>query len=494
LAESKQHSIGLVVVAIAVGAALLLAGCRPTTTPVAPTNGMPGTAERATLRVLVIDDPDGAAILEEHWRARASDEELIVRTAASRDLADARRLSADVVIYPARFMGELVERELIQPLPAHVLQSSGSDDSAHMAIALDQLLPTVRQCEASWGRTPYAVTLGSPQFVLLYRPDVFARLNLAPPQTWAELEAAAEQLADRDALGELAPAEDRPWHALLEPTADGWAGATLLARSASSLRSEQQLYTLFDIDDMSARIASPAMVEAAAAMARTAALSQVDSLKRLTPGEVRRAFFAGEAAMAITWPSAAEAGDTRVSVAFAELPGSDRLYSFQDERWIDKPEGADRRASLCAIAGSMASVTREARRSRAAFQFLAWLQSDDAAPVLGPASDQTTLFTFEHLAQPQVWTGESASGAAAAQYAAVAESAFTRPVWTAAVRVPGVDAYLAALDAAVVKTLENPDQAQAALDEAARQWNAITERYDLNRHRRAYQRSLGSDY
>ena len=470
---------------------LLLLGCRPT----GPTNeAQPGTsaAEKTSLRVLVIDDSDLAGVIRQQWQTRSIDDELEVRTASREELQSARRLSADVVVFPSPWMGELVERELIQPIPETMLQPAGENPPL---LKLDDLLPTVRQCDVSWGRKVYAVTLGSPQMVLLYRPDLFEKLQLSPPATWAEYQAAVVKLADRKALGELAPAADKPWHAALESTAAGWAGVTLLARAASAVRSEGQMYAIFDPDQMSARIASPPFVAAAREMAAALQTSEAAD-RKLSPEDVRKAFFAGECGMAITWPSAAGDGDmeSKVQVAFAELPGRAEAFSYKTSEWVKKAAGVNTRTSLCGVSGRLAAVTREARRSRYAFQLLAWLSSSETAQAMGRTSPHTTLFRRPQLSNPAPWLGDGVSGEAGAQYAQVVESSFSRAGWMPIVRLPGVDAYQAALDAAVWKAISDPDQSSEALTTAAQEWDGITKSRNLSQQRRAYQRSLGNDF
>lgn len=470
----------------------LLAGCGPTATPPGGTATPPGE-DKAVLRVLVIDDEELASSIGEQWKVRATEETIEVRTAASKELAEVRRLSADVVVFPARWMGELAERDLIQPIPETMLPTAMPSDHGSPRILVNDLLPTVRQCDLSWGRKLYAVTLGSPQLVLLYRPDLFEKLGLRPPTTWEEYQAAVIKLADRAALGDLAAAEGYTWHAALEPTADGWAGIALQARAASAIRAEGQLYALFDVDNMSARVASPPLVRAAQEMAAAAAASGATE-RRLTPAEVRTAFFSGECGMAITWPSGAGEKESKVPVAFAELPGRAETFSFKSNEWTKKGKDVDPRTSLCAVSGRLAAVTREARRSRSAFALLAWLGGDEAAGVLGARNEHTTLFTRTQLANPAPWVGEGTSQAAGENYAEVAQSAFSRAIWTPVVRMPGVDAYHAALDTAVVESLANPEQAEQALTTAAEKWDEITQQRGVSRQRRAYQRSLGNDY
>lgn len=478
--------------AAVIAAFALLVGCSRSTSP-PESSAESGRKKQASLRVLVVDDTELAETIRKQWQLREVGDGLEVRTASSKDLSAARRLSADVVVFPARWMGELAERELIQPIPEAILSGSEGADGIAPLITVGDLLPTVRHCDASWGRQLYAVPLGSPQLVLLYRTDVFAKLKLDPPETWEEYQAILPRLADRTALGDLAPAEGQPWHAALEPTAEGWAGISLLARAASAIRAEGQLYALFDTDDMSSRIAAPPFLRAAREMAVAAQASDA-SQRRLTPAEVRAAFFTGECGMAITWPSAADGAVSKTPVAFAELPGRDRWFNFQSGEWVEKGKDADARASLCAIAGRLAAVTREARRSRAAFALLGWLGSPEASRAIGPTSQQTTLFSRSQLSAPGPWLGGGVSAEGAAGYSQVAEAAFSRTQWMPVPRIPSVNAYLAALDAAVLQSLADPDEAEAALSAAAKEWDAITERQDAGRQRRAYQRSLGNDF
>jgi ABC-type glycerol-3-phosphate transport system substrate-binding protein len=252
------------------------------------------------------------------------------------------------------------------------------------------------------------------------------------------------------------------------------------------------------VDNMSARIASPPFVQAARQMAETARLSEPTAELRLTPAEVRQAFFAGQCGMAITWPSAnkaaAKTAESTTPVAFAELPGGAEFYSFQAQAWTKKGAGDDPRASLCAVSGRLAAVTREAHRSRSAFQLLAWLSGDEASRVIGPASQDTTLFAKSQLPAAQRWVGDHVPAQAANQYGDVAQSAFSRAVWMPVLRIPGADAYHAALDDAVEQALADPDNAEQALAAAAKKWDELTQQHDVARQRRAYQRSLGNEF
>src|SRR5688500_16794409 len=95
---------------------LIIAGCRPSTAPTAsktPSDASPPAA----LRLLVIDDPDLAHVIERQWTAHG-ESPLQVRLTTQDEFLNKpeRRLAADIVIYPSALIGELASRDWLQPL------------------------------------------------------------------------------------------------------------------------------------------------------------------------------------------------------------------------------------------------------------------------------------------------------------------------------------------------------------------------------------------
>ena len=117
-------------------------GCGPAAPPSTGAPPRPGD-EKSVLRVLVIDDDELASSIGEQWKVRATEEEIDVRAAASKDLAGAKRLSADVVVFPARWMGELAERDLIQPIPETMLLAGTDSEDGSPKIMLYGYSPGV---------------------------------------------------------------------------------------------------------------------------------------------------------------------------------------------------------------------------------------------------------------------------------------------------------------------------------------------------------------
>ncbi len=171
--------------------ALPLAGCGGSAETPSPDEQNEGEARLTAppIKLLVVEDPGLAQAIQRAWQSRADGVLEIEQIAADDLLApEITRLSADAVIYPVGMLGELVERQLIVPLPDEALRSKAFDRR--------DIFAQVRQRDIVWGETVYAVPLGSPPLLLLYRADVFERLSLDPPGTWQEYDELCQRLAD----------------------------------------------------------------------------------------------------------------------------------------------------------------------------------------------------------------------------------------------------------------------------------------------------------
>lgn len=437
------------------------------------------------LRVLVLDDEELAAIVKQEWDSRAGSSRVMTKASAAVLAADAERLNADVVIYPSGLLGELAERELIIPL--------NEDGLREEAFNRADLFHLTRLREVVWGRETLAVSFGSPQLTLFYRKDVFARLNLKPPKTWEDYAELVEQLSDRGALGDLAPADDQPWYATVEPTADGWSGSLLLARAAAYARHPSQYSTIFEYTMMEPLISGPPFVRALTELV----VANKQGAPGLNPTEARRIFLAGHAAMALTWPSRAddaspESPEEREDwIGVAELPGARAVYNVRSQSWQSRDDKDEGRATLLGIAGRLGSVTRECRRNKQASQMLMLLTGEELGAAISAASKHTTLSRTTHVGRESVWVDRSLAGDPATAYAEAVQTAQSRSTWVAAVRIPGRANYLAALDQAVAQALTDQTAPSDALANCSQQWSKITGELGVEKQRTAYTRSLG---
>ena len=474
-----------------------LPGCQEDNPPVPSEKSRGDLVDRAPveLSVLVVDDEPLAAAIESQWNARAEGSltvgSLTVERATSPEILEilnGNRIQTDLIVYPVHWLGALVEREIVIPFP---------DDLANdPRFALPELLPMLRQHEVTWGPKMYASSLGSPSLVLYYRPDALEAAKLSPPETWDDYDRMAAALAEfsqREAAGSSGNVK----YAVAEPLANGWAGQVLLARAAAYAKHRNNYSTLFRYKTMEPLIAGPPFIRALGQLVAAAQRAPTNALE-LTPGDVRQLFESGQCITAIAWPSMDAESELQPgmveSYAFAELPGASQVYHVQDEQWQDRVDGEETRVPLLGVAGRLLSVTSASRRTRAAWQAIAWLTSDELGLAISPQSIATGIFRTTQLENPRAWFGERTSLVTARQYGEVIAMLQTREAWLCSLRIPGRDRYMSVLDEAVQRAVRGEATPEEALRLAADEWRRISADLGIESQSRAYRRSIGLDF
>jgi multiple sugar transport system substrate-binding protein len=477
-------------------------GCTSSKEADAPGGGDPQTASLAgvELKLIVADDhalAEAARLLRGEWQGATGAKLEIVEQSAAELLAG-KNLQADAIIYPAEHLGELAEREWLAPIPKATL-----DDRQ---LAWVEIFEADKSRLATWGTAAYAVPFGSPVLCCFYRADLLKEFDRGPPNNWTEYQELVELFAKREKSAGAA-ADGRAWFAAAEPLAEGWAGLTLLARAASYAKHYNHYSTLFDMESMEPLIAAPPFVRALDELAAAAKHGPNERLD-FGPEQVRRAFADGRCALALSWPAAARsremiAGDetpaateetateTPFEAGFVELPGSDDVYNLGSKQWDKRRPQDNPRMPLLGVSGRLGSLAKQSAHAEAAGQLLAWLSGPNWGPRVSTASQATTLYRESHLAAPGEWLSAPVEEAVALQYAETVKRAMSHEESLMALRIPGRERYLAALDRAVRKVVAGEAESQGALDEAAAAWNKITAELGLEAQRAAYRRDLG---
>jgi len=441
----------------------------------------PVSTPKQPLVLLVADDPELGKAIAREWLGR-TEEPLTVRDASLQELTAASRLPADAVIFPTGLLGQLAERALIMPLEPAALE----DAEFHYRDIFEQ----IRLREMRWGTKTLAAPLGSPQFLLAYRADMFEKLGLEPPTDWTAYQKAVGRLSDRESLGDLVPPTDKPWQAAMEPLADGWAGQVLLARAAAYAMHRETVSPLFKFDSMTPLVDQPPYVRALEELVAAAKLGGFAEAHQ-EPAGAYSALLKGSCAMALTWamPRSESSASSTARIAFALVPGSSQSFRLATKTWENRGEDDPAHVSLLAISGRMAAVASSASDARRAQGFVLWLASRDTSTQLASHSAAITLFRNSQIAASSRWTG-SLPPEASRQYAEVLAQMLSLPRSFPGVKLPGRSDYLAALDKAVHDALDGKPAAEA-LTEAANAWREITSKLGTEEQRRANAHSLG---
>ncbi len=469
-----------------------LTGCSDDAAPnsVAKKEGKTFSFEGVQLKLAVADDPAmlrAVQRLQGEWQAQTGGtfEAIAVKT---KDFENVKELPADAMICPQGLFGALADGGLLAPVPAEVKRGDEWGD------VFD--LPKLR--ENLWGEDILAIPFGSPVFTLYSRTDVLEKMGRKPPRTWREFADLAQAFAALKKSGDKA-VSGLPQYAVLEPLQSPWAGWTLLAHAASYLKHRDNYSALFDIETMKPMIDSPGMVRALKELRESCDGLPQETLK-LDPAGVREAFAQGKCLLAITWPSGSEkAGKSEIAssnavenfqVSFSELPGAFEMYNASARTWNKRDEEDSPFVPLLSVSGRMGVVSTTAAKKEAAFQLLTWLSGKKFGQDVCPVSPDTTLFRVSQISRPLVWTESSVPAPAAVRYGELTQATLQNSQWIA-LKLPGREEYIKALDEAVQSVLGGKAAPEEALGEAAKKWEEITARLGVEKQRKAYRLGLG---
>jgi ABC-type glycerol-3-phosphate transport system substrate-binding protein len=448
------------------GLALLFAGCPSTPTGNGGANDADAPAAAVAIRITVVDDPHLGQAMEREWRSQ-SEENITLRPISAAELLAAKRLSTDVLILPTELLGELVEAGRVEPIPDATLTD--------LELARDTFFPRLRSEAMMWGKTTYALPLGSPTFQLLYRGDIFKKLELSPPETWADYQELLPKLANREAIGELGPEEAAAWSPSAEPLAPGWAHKVLLARAASAATEEPDLSPWLDLASLEPRITADAYQQGLQALS-VAAKEHPEWLK-LTPETARAELLAGRCAMAITWPSGVREEDAAKAPKAAAI----RIAALPHD---------DGQAAYLGTAGYVAAVAKDCRRPSVALKFLTWLTGPESSARISSQAWAGSPTRDTQGPQAAQWIDAGLPESLGGAYFTLLQSDQTRSRFLPALRLPKRAALHAALDEAVTSAVIGERTPAAALAAASRQWQQILSEIDAEQVRAQARRSL----
>ncbi|MEX2114033.1 MAG: extracellular solute-binding protein [Pirellulales bacterium] len=467
-----------------------MAGCKPT--PESTPAGDTRPARDVAVRLLVADDPALAAAISQvsgEWKARSGATISIAETTSAELVAnEALPADVDAVIYPSALLGTLARRGWLTPLP--------EDYAGNRELAWSDTFELLQIAETRWQQSPLAVPLGSPVLSCYYRTDLFEKFHRRPPSTWKEYRELAEFFSRRENLGDAAPATDAEWFGCVEPLSEGWGGRPELARAAADIKHRDHYSTFFQIDTMQPLIDGTGYVRALEELAADAKLGPANP-RTADLDAVRNAFLQGQTALAIAWPGhqrATKPMSSMPATGFCELPGSADVFNIADMSWEPRTPEEGVHVTLLGLSGRLASVCEPSAHANQAVQLLAWLSGKNWGGDIGAvssASPATTLYRRSQMRLTQPWVDAGTDAEAARTYGEAVRDALNRPTYLLALRIPGHDRYLAALDAAVSEVLGGESTAADALTTAAARWNEITDELGRDAQRQAYHQSLG---
>jgi len=462
---------------IALGTAIAtlgMSGCQPEKEPTTSSKAEIGATKAASLRLLVLEDDALRDAIASLWKAQLESDAQFVNL-SRKELLEAKRVSADVLVFPLELMGSLIENGLLDPLQASALE----DD----ALNFRDFWQSTRMQVCRFGGNTYAIPLYSPSLYLVYRQDVFQELGIAVPTTWDEVTAVTKQLA--------AWCEKEPGRTAFSlPLATGQRARTLLSIAATQLADNEQVSPLFDPNTMDSLVHLPPLVKGLETLVGLAS----GTSERLTAQEAWQRVAQGKCAMAIAEvPGGAPTEGTLEqleNLAYAAVPGSRERYDFSKGEFVPLAEGESPSTPLIGAEAWGAAISSSAGQLRLAERFLSWISSEENLSALGSRSQHVGPVRSTMKGSLKKWLPSGSSAEAIAKVAALQSEAATAQTNVVALRVAGAEEYLATLDVAVEAALAGKT-VQEALQQAKQSCDEISKRLGQERQLRSLKRSYG---
>ncbi len=378
--------------------AALLAGCWADP---GPPKAQTPSFEGISLKVGAVDDPailTGISLMRGEWEASRNGAIAMIE----KPILAAAPLGADVVIFSAQTLGDLIDADALAEIPNQAVMPakpaesepgepvksdpSAESDQGNDAFQYMDFIPSFREQVSCYGEDRFALPCGASALVLAYRRDAFeneanraaaraAGLELKPPKTWTELDALARFFQGRDWSG-----GGKPEHGIvlaMGSDPEGIGDTLFLARAASLGQHRDHFSFLFDSDAFASRVDSPPFVEALKGLVAWKALGP-PGVERFDATAARAAFREGRAAMLIDRAERVATWSGGKPVGVASLPGSERVYEPLQKEW--KPASPANRPSYLPHGGGWLigiSKNTQGTQREAALDFAKYLASTD---------------------------------------------------------------------------------------------------------------------
>ena len=396
----------------------------------------------------------------------------------------------DIIIYASDWAGDIMGAGYVLEVPKEVQDQVG----------YDYLIPTYRDRILSWGGKVYGLPYDGDAHQIYYRRDLLTNKTYQeefkakygydyniPPKTWKEYYDVAEFFNGKQVDGQTIYGAGT---AFMRKAQSYW---TFLGVAASFAKAPDDPAYFFDPDTMEPRINNPGFVEALKLYVSLAKVGPPDVIN-WDVGNIRSAFPAGQIVLGIDWGDVGPlAADPKSSVVVGKWgsglePGVDKYWDSKKGEWVEKFN----QAPFHAFGGWVQSVSKTTANPQCAFDFAAFMGNQNMSMLLVtyPGSGVNPHF-FSDLNNLEPWIKIGMTEEEAKEYLATVRDIINHPNAVIDLRITGAAEYFDALDTQLARAVAGEVDPQTALDEVAKQWNAITDRLGREQQKTLYRQMLG---
>jgi len=396
----------------------------------------------------------------------------------------------DIVIFASDWAGDIMG-------PGYVLEIPQKNQDA---MGYQYLIPTYRDRILQWGGKTYAAPYDGDSHMIYYRADLlndpqhqaafkeqFKYDMPVPPTTWQQYLDIATYFQGKTVDGQTIYGAGTAF----KPKAQSY--WTYLGVAAPYAKSPDDPGYFFDPDTMEPRINNPGFVQA---LDLYIALSKVGppDVTNWDVGDIRNNFPAGKVVLGIDWgdvgPLASDAKSSAVVGKWGSAmePGVDKYYDAKKATWVEKYN----KAPYLAFGGWIQSVSKTTKNADCAMDFISFMGSQNmsAKLVVTPGSGVNPHY-FSDGNNPAPWLALGMTETEAKEYLGAVSNILADPNAVVDLRITGAFEYFDALDAQLARAVAGEVTSQQALDQVAKDWNAITDRLGRDQQKKLYRQQLG---
>lgn len=443
--------------------AFSLAGCgQSTPEPIAETPA----SERPPLKIWIVDAPELEKEISVRWQA-ASDQSLKIENFSMDSFAILESFNADVVIYPALKLGNLLQKQAISRLPPQAFFKRGSDDTEQTpADASMSLWPVRWRNSATFGGQVYAMPLGATNLGIamvglegtlsLDSLSSAKDMNSQSLEQWVQfLDRTETDLIDSRIKRQSALEEHLQKISPIEKSF--LVDRFLLIASTTNARNRG----LFELVKMESRLNQPEFINSAKILSRLALLFPENiSIEPSQAWEMAATKSDRSLGFAMGWPNT------------SLIANSDSPAKVTVAQWAWNPGR-----------GLLASVAKKTRQTAVSCQFIAWLSEPEQREALRTVCSRIELFP-----------GQNDRNSIRDDYRAfqsINSTELPSEPMGLSLRMANADQYRAVLSECLVQAIRSPDKIESILAECSMKWNVLTNNLGMEQQRMSEEQSLG---
>ena len=399
------------------------------------------------------------------------------------------KINFDIFVIMTSWGGSLLGADQIEQVPRWVKDK----------IEWDDVLPIYKDSILSWDDKAYGFPYDGDCINLYYRKDIFQNkenrakflkeygYELVAPTTWTMYEDVAKFFNgwDWDNDGEIE-------YGTVVNRSKGFASILqFFTQAAAYAKHPDDKAFYFDVDTMKPRINNRGFVKA---------LEDYISIMRYAPKEIqnyqvhdiRKSFVAGDVAMAIDWADMgtmavnSEISVVKDKIAYALLPGFDRVYNSQTKKWDEQYN------NVSSIAGNWTIfVNKDSKNKKLAFEFASHMTSAKITKKFTTKSwSGINPSRHSHFNDVSAWSESGFSKESAKAYLDIISKALDNKNVMVDIRIPGSSQYYDAISNYIYLAIKGELTPQEALDKTSLEWEKITDSFGREKQIKLYKESL----